>query len=414
MSRPTRARLALPALALVAFTIGVAEFTVTGLLPDIAAAYELAPARMAGAIAVYALGAVVGAPTIALLGARLPRKRLLLLLAAFVVLGNAASMVAPTAGLFSAARFLAGLPHGAFFAVAAATVVSLVPADRRGRAIASVFVGQTIATVAGVPSAAWLGQTLGWRWAFAVVVVTGCVAFAAVAVFVPVTAPAQDSGVRAQLAALRTRRLGATLATAVVGVGGVFAVLSFLAPIVSAGGLPPSAIPVAMVLFGVGTTVGAIAGGRFADRDAVAATHRGLAVTAVTLVFVAATMGTAWAPFVDALLIGVCLQLLVPALQLRAVDAVPSAPALGAALNQSALNGSNAVSTAVVGAAVAAGAPLVASPWIGLAFVAVGASIALLTRGWSRPGDAADGPSTELVPEASEGELQEVTASVRG
>ena len=271
MSAPaelSRGRLtaAIVALALGGFAIGTTEFVTMGLLPDVAEGVDVDIPTAGHVISLYALGVVVGAPVIAALGTRLPRRGLLIgLMVAFIV-GNALTAVAPGYGSLLAARFVAGLPHGAYFGVASLVAASLVAPHLRGRAVSSVMLGLAVANVAGVPAATWLGQQLGWRSAYWAVVVIGALTIAAVATVVPASPPNREATVRTELGALRRPQVLLTLLVGVVGFGGMFAVYSYVAPLVTdVTGMSRASIPLVLLAFGLGGVVGTALGGRLAD-----------------------------------------------------------------------------------------------------------------------------------------------------
>ncbi|MDP9794655.1 DHA1 family inner membrane transport protein [Catenuloplanes nepalensis] len=418
---------ALAALALGAFGIGIAEMTVTGLLGRVAGDLHASTAAVGSAISLYALGVVIGAPLITIAGARVPRHRLLLLTLVLFIAGNTAALLAPTLLLFSAARFVAGLPHGAYLALAAATAASLVARERRGRATAMVGIGQTIASILGVPLAIFLGQAVSWRAALALAVLVFVAAFAAVLTFVPhesdapvtgapaagaasVTSPTgrrgagtgtlapgaapspggtgtlvagatPHAGMRAIQQALRSPGLWAGFAVAASAFAGLYCVLSFIAPITTdVAGLSAGATPIVMMLYGAGMTVGAIAGGRAADWDVSRAVPLGGVAACLVLAGFAAVMSAPWAPFAGAFAIGLVQLIMFPSLQLRLMDAAPHAPAVAAALNQSAVNLANVIGTSAGGALLAAGLGYPVNGYAGALLAAAGAGLAVLLR----------------------------------
>jgi MFS transporter, DHA1 family, inner membrane transport protein len=372
---------ALVALALGGFAIGTTEFVTMGLLPDIARGIDVSIPSAGHVISAYALGVVVGAPVIAALAARLPRRALLIgLMLAFVV-GNALTALAPGYGSMLGARFVAGLPHGAYFGVASLVAASLVPARLRGRAVSSVMLGLAVANLAGVPAATWLGQHMGWRsayWAVAVIAVLTVVSVLAV---VPSSPAHPGAGVRTELGALRRPQVVLTLLVGVVGFGGMFAVYSYIAPLATdVAGLSRGAIPAVLLVYGVGGVVGTMLGGRLADvalfRSLVGAEiATGLVLAAV---FLAAPQPAAL--FVVVFLLSLTASVLVVCLQMRLMSVAGDAQMLGAALNHSALNAANALGAWLGGAVIAAGhgyrAPAAVGALLaggGLAFLAASA-----------------------------------------
>jgi DHA1 family inner membrane transport protein len=227
---PRRVVAAIVALALGGFAIGTTEFVTMGLLPDIADGVRVDIPTAGGTISAYALGVVVGAPVIAALATRLPRRAVVVgLMGAFLV-GNVLSAVAPGYLTLLLARFVSGLPHGAYFGVASLIAASLVAPHLRGRAVSSVMLGLAVATLVGVPAATWLGQALGWRWAYWAVVGIAAATVLSVLVLVPSTPAARSASIRTELSALRRPQVLLTLVVAVVGFGGMFAVYSYKGP----------------------------------------------------------------------------------------------------------------------------------------------------------------------------------------
>ena len=371
---------AIVALALGGFAIGTTEFVTMGLLPDIAEGVRVDIPSAGGTISAYALGVVVGAPVIAALATRLPRRAVLVgLMVAFVV-GNALSALAPGYGTLLLARFAAGLPHGAYFGVASLVAASLVAPHLRGRAVSSVMLGLAIANLAGVPAATWLGQTFGWRSAYWAVVVIAALTVASVLAVVPSTPAAREATVAAELSALRRPQVLLTLVVAVVGFGGMFAVHSYVAPLVTeVSGMPRGAVPLVLLAFGIGSVVGTWLGGRLADlalfRSLVAVTASAGVVLA--LVPLLAQSPYSVVPGVGALALAASSMAVL--LQLRFMEVAGDAQMLGAALNHSALNAANALGAWIGGVVIAAGLGYTAPGVAGAVLAAAG----LAVLGWS-------------------------------
>ncbi len=382
---PPRVAVALVALALGGFAIGTAEFVTMGLLPDIAAGVGVGIPTAGHVISAYALGVVVGAPVIAALTGRLPRRALLVGLMAAFLAGNVLSAVAPGSATLLLARFVAGLPHGAYFGVASLVAASLVAPALRGRAVSTVMLGLSVATVAGVPAATWLGQTAGWRSAYWAVVVLAALTVAAVLAVVPGTPGDRAAGVRAELGALRRPQVLLTLAVATIGFGGVFAVYTYVAPLTTeVAGLSRGTVPWVLLAFGVGGVLGTVLGGRLAD----AALFRSLtgALVAVTVLLVALGPAAAGGAtlFPALFVLAACTSVLVVCLQLRLMEVAGEARMLGAALNHSALNAANALGAWLGGVVIAAGygytAPGVVGAGLGVLGLVVLVASAVLRR----------------------------------
>jgi DHA1 family inner membrane transport protein len=377
--------LAIGALAIGAFAIGTTEFVTMGLLPDIADGVDASIPSAGRLISAYAVGVVVGAPVIAALGARLPRRALALgLMTAFVV-GNALSALAPGHGTLLLARFVAGLPHGAFFGVASLIAAALVPDRLRGRAVSSVMLGLAIANVAGVPAATWLGQALGWRSAYWAVVLLGAVTVLAVLVVVPSTPGRPEATTRAELGALRRPQVVLTLLAGVVGFGGMFALYSYIAPLLTdVTGTSAAFVPVALLVFGVGMIVGTALGGRLADRALFPSLLGAVVAMGLFLVGVVAVAGSVGALLVAVFLTASASSVLVVCLQLRLMEVAGDAQMLGAALNHSALNLANALGAWLGGLVIAAGYGYRAPSLMGAGLAVVGLGVLLVSAGLRR------------------------------
>jgi DHA1 family inner membrane transport protein len=385
----THVRLALLALALGGFAIGCTEFVAMGLLPNIAqqlipTVYAVSPeqanAQAGLLVSAYAAGVVVGAPTIAALAARFPRKTLLLwLLVAFTVL-TVASAVLPTFGLVLAARFLAGLPHGAYFGIAALVAASLMGPNTRGRGIALVLGGLTVANVLGVPAITLLGQVAGWRMAYLAVAGIFALTFVAVLLVLPKQPGDPSATVRRELSIFRRSQVWFALGIGSIGFGGFFAVYTFIAPIVtSVAGLPQTFVALALILAGVGMTIGNIIGGHVADH----ALKRGLfvffGILLVSLIGLAVAGSNAIAVFSFVFLIGVASAGLSPAIQTRLMNVAGDSLTLAAAINHASLNIGNSLGAALGGVVVAAGLGYLSVTWVGLVLCVLGVVIAVLS-----------------------------------
>jgi DHA1 family inner membrane transport protein len=348
--------LAIVALALGGFAIGTTEFVTMGLLPDIADGVDASIPAAGRLISAYALGVVVGAPVLAALGARLPRRGLAVgLMTAFVV-GNGLSALAPGYGTLLVARFVAGLPHGAYFGVASLIAASLVPPGLRGRAVSSVMLGLAVANVVGVPAATALGQHLGWRSAYWAVVVIGALTVLVVLLVVPARPGRSEATIRSELGALRRPQVVLTLAFGVVGFGGMFALYSYIAPLVTdVAGASAGFIPVVLLVFGSGMIAGTVLGGRLADRALFPSLLGAVVAMGAFLLAVVPAAGRPTTLLIDVFLVASASSVLVVCLQLRLMEVAGDAQMLGAALNHSALNLANALGAWLGGVVIAAG-----------------------------------------------------------
>ncbi|WP_048474165.1 MFS transporter [Mycolicibacterium chlorophenolicum] len=378
--------LAVVALALGGFGIGTTEFVSMGLLPDIATSFGVSEPKAGHIISAYALGVVVGAPAIAALTARMARRKLLLGLIAVFTLGNLASMVAPSYDTLILARFAAGLPHGAFFGVAGLAAAHLMGPQNRAKAVAHVMSGLTIATVLGVPMASWLGQSLGWRAAFGLVVGIGVVTLTALWCWLPKHLQTmQSTSPLAELSALRRPQVWLAILVGMIGFGGMFAVYTYIATTMTdVAGLPRPLIPLALMVFGLGMFCGNLVGGRLADRSVIRALYMSLGALAVALTLFVAAAHNPWTALLVLFAIGTSGSAVGPALQTRLMDVGHGAQTLAAALNHSALNIGNASGAWVGGLVIAAGlgytAPAAAGAVLAVAGIAVLTVSALLQR----------------------------------
>nr|WP_039796177.1 MFS transporter [Nocardia araoensis] len=364
------------ALALGGFGIGTTEFVTMGLLPDIASAMRVSEPTAGHAVSAYALGVVIGAPLIAALCARMPRKRLLVALMVAFTVGNAATVLAPSFETLVLARFVSGLPHGAYFGVASLAAATLAPVGQRAKAVAAVMLGLSAANVVGVPAATWLGQHLGWRDAFVVVALIGATTVAALLRFVPELTGITVTNPMTELGALRRPQVLLTLLVGAVGFGGMFAVYTYIATtLTDVAGLRAGAVPLVLMLFGVGMVIGNIVGGVLADRGVDRAISVAMvAMTAILAGFVAAAHNPYTAAF-GALLVGASGAALAPGLQTRLMDVAADAQTLAAALNHAALNIANAAGAWLGGLVIAAGLGYTAPAVVGAILAATGVAL---------------------------------------
>lgn len=390
-----RTRLALLALALGGFGIGATEFVAMGLLPNIA--HDLLPQLYAASptdanaqagwiISAYALGVVVGAPTIAAVAARWPRKKLLLWLLVAFTLGTVASALAPTFPLVMLARFVSALPHGAYFGIASLVAASLMGPGKRGRGVAFVLSGLTIANVVGVPIITWIGQHSGWRIAYLVVAAIFALTFAAVAFLVPWQAGDAKATLRNELKAFTRLQVWLALLIGAIGFGGFFAVYTYIAPIVtSVTGMPEATVPLVLVIAGLGMTVGNLIGGRAADHGVRNSMLLFFAILLVGLAVLWLTASTIVGLLVSVFVVAGACSALSPTIQTRLMDVAHDSQSIAAALNHSALNIANASGAALGGLTIAAGFGYLSPIVVGAILAVGGILLALLSFGIDRP-----------------------------
>lgn len=366
-----RAGLVLLALATGGFAIGTTEFAVMSLVPYFSAGLGIDEPTAGHVISAYALGVVVGAPAIAVLAAKLSRRTLLIGLMAVFALANGLSALAPSYGWMLVFRFLSGLPHGAYFGVAALVAASLVPLNRRAQAVARVMLGLTVATILGVPLANWLGQTLGWRWGFGVVAVLALLTVTLVALFAPKDKPLPGASPLRELGALRHRQVWLTLGISAIGFGGMFAVYTYVAStLMEVTQVAPSMVPVVLAIFGLGLTLGTLVAAWMADRALMPSIAVILIWSAASLALFPFAAGNIWAVSAVVFMIGAGGGLGMP-LQTRLMDVAHDAQTLAAALNHSAFNTANALGPWLGGMAIAAGYGWTSTGWVG-ALLALG------------------------------------------
>jgi DHA1 family inner membrane transport protein len=347
---------AMLALAMGGFTIGTTEFVAMGLLPEIAQGVDVSIPSAGHVISAYALGVVVGAPVLAFLGARWPRRGLLLALMGAYAVANAASAVASSFGVLVVARFLAGLPHGAYFGVASLLAASLVGSRRKGRAVAQVMLGLSVANVVGVPAATWMGQHLGWRSAWWAVALLALVTIALITAFVPAAPGSPEATGRRELSAFGSAQVWLTLLAGAIGFGGFFAVYTYIAPTVTdVGGLGSAAVPVFLLAVGLGMVAGTWVAGHLADWSVFRSLLGSALGMGLVLLLFALVVPAGWWALPVVFLVPVLGSVLVVNLQMRLMDVAGEAQTLGAALNHASLNVANALGAWLGGVVIALG-----------------------------------------------------------
>ncbi|MEW1911669.1 MFS transporter [Kitasatospora sp. NPDC085895] len=387
--------LALLALAIGAFGIGTTEFVVMGLLPQVAQDFGVSVPTAGLLTTGYALGVVVGAPLLAVLGTRISRKRMLMLLMGLFVAGNLLTALAPAFGLVLAGRITASLAHGAFFGIGSIVAAGLVAPARRAGAIAMMFTGLTVANVVGVPLGTLVGQQVGWRATFALVAALGVAGLAGIAALVPAdprpgTDGAHRPGIRRELAAFRNVQVVLAMLMTVLGFGGVFAAITYIAPMMTgAAGYAESSVTWLLVLFGLGMVAGNLIGGRYADRRLMPMLTTALGALAVVLALFAFTAHDKVLAALTVPLIGALGFATVPPLQKRVLDRTADAPTLASAVNIGAFNLGNALAAWLGGAVLSAGFGATAPNWVGALMAAAALGLAVLSTALDRRSAAA-------------------------
>lgn len=372
--------LALLALAIGAFGIGTTEFVIMGLLPEVAADFQVSIPTAGFLVTGYALGVVIGAPLMTLLGTRVSRKRMLMILMALFVIGNVVSATAPVFGVMLAGRVIASLAHGAFFGIGSVVAADLVAPHKKAGAIAMMFTGLTVANVVGVPLGTYIGQNVGWRSTFFVVAALGVIGLLGVARLVPDQPRPEGVRLRHELAAFRNVQVLLAMAMTVLGFGGVFAAITYITPMMTEiAGYSASSVTWLLVLFGLGMVGGNLLGGRFADRRLMPLLYVSLGGLAVVLSLFTLTAHNKIAAAVTIFLIGALGFATVPPLQKRVLDQAAGAPTLASAVNIGAFNLGNALSAWLGGMVIAAGLGYTAPNWVGAALAASALVLAVVS-----------------------------------
>ncbi|MFF5898244.1 MFS transporter [Streptomyces argenteolus] len=401
--------LALLALAIGAFGIGTTEFVIMGLLPDVAADFQVSIPTAGFLVTGYALGVVLGAPLMTFLGTRVTRKSMLMVLMGLFIVGNVVSALAPVFGVMLAGRVIASLAHGAFFGIGSVVAADLVAPAKKAGAIAMMFTGLTVANVVGVPLGTFVGQNFGWRLTFLVVAALGVLGLLGVAKLIPEQPKPEGVRIRHELAAFRNVQVLLAMAMTVLGFGGVFAAITYITPMMTeTAGYATSSVTWLLVLFGLGMVGGNLLGGKFADRRLMPMLYVSLGALATVLALFTLTAHNKIAAAITIVLIGGLGFATVPPLQKRVLDQAAGAPTLASAVNIGAFNLGNALSAWLGGIVIAAGLGYTAPNWVGAALAASALLLALLSGVLERrtvsPGRLVAGHSPEPAAAAVPGE----------
>ncbi|MFD7439865.1 MFS transporter [Streptomyces sp. NPDC059909] len=377
--------LALLALAIGAFGIGTTEFVIMGLLPEVADDFQVSIPTAGYLVTGYALGVVLGAPLMTVLGTKVSRKRMLMLLMGLFIAGNVLSAVAPVFGVMLAGRVVASLAHGAFFGIGSVVAADLVAPEKKAGAIAMMFTGLTVANVVGVPLGTFIGQSIGWRATFFIVAGLGVLGLAGVAKLVPDQPRPEGVRLRHELAAFRNVQVLLAMAMTVLGFGGVFAAITYITPMMTeVAGFADSSVTWLLVLFGLGMVGGNLVGGRFADRALMPLLYVSLGALALVLALFTFTAHNKIAAAVTIVLVGALGFATVPPLQKRVLDQASGAPTLASAVNIGAFNLGNALSAWLGGVVIAAGLGFTAPNWVGAILAASALGLAVLSAALER------------------------------
>lgn len=387
--------LGLVALALGAFGIGLTEFVIMGLLPEVAADFGVSEAAAGWLISGYALAVVVGALVLTAAITRLPRKPVLLGLIVLFIVGNILTAVSGDYGIAMIGRIIAALCHGAYFGIGSVVATSLVPAEKKAGAIAIMFTGLTAANVFGVPFGTFLGQQLGWRSTFWAISVVGVLASIGIATLVPTfDRPEEKISLRRELAAFRSGQVWLSLVVTVLAYGGMFGAFTYIAyTLTEVSGFATGAVPWLLVLFGVGLVIGNWLGGRLADRSIDGTLIGFIAALVVVLALFAVFAGSGIATIIALFLMGGFGFGTVPGLQSRIMNYAGTAPTLASGANIGAFNVGNAIGAWAGGVGIAAGLGYTSPIWIGATITAAALIVMIIA--------AATGRSADVDPAAS-------------
>ena len=389
---PVKAGLPLLALAVGAFGIGTTEFAPMGLLPVIADGVNVSIPTAGMLISAYAIGVMLGAPLMTLALSRWSRRRALIALMAIFTVGNLLSAFAPNYTTLLLARLVTSLNHGAFFGLGSLVAASVVPRHKQASAVATMFLGLTIANVGGVPAATWLGQTIGWRMSFAATAGLGLLAMAALLFALPRGEAGSRPDVKRELRVLLQPAVLVALLTTVLGSGAMFTLYTYIAPTLAAiTGASPAFVTAMLVLIGVGFTLGNTAGGRLADRSLDGSLIGFLALVILVMLVFPWVAGSPAGAAVALLIFGIATFAVVPPLQMRVMRAAAHAPGLASSVNVGAFNLGNALGAAAGGAAISAGLGYAAVPLVGAAIAAAGLLLVLSQLRSRRAASAAAG-----------------------
>ncbi|WP_145950179.1 MFS transporter [Paenibacillus sp. Y412MC10] len=366
--------LALLALTIGAFAIGMTEFIIMGLLPEVADSLQVSIPLAGLLITGYALGVAIGAPIITVATHRMKRKQLLLFLMILFIAGNALAALAPNYGVLMVARVVAALTHGSFFGVGSVIAAGLVPKEKRAGAIAIMFTGLTLANILGVPIGTFIGQAFGWRSTFWTITIIGLIALIGIAILVP-KVEAASSSLKQELGVLRRPAVYVALLMTTFGFGGVFTAFTYISPILTEiTKFPVNSVSYILVLFGVGITLGNIIGGKLADRKLLPSLLGILVALAIVLAVFSITDHYKVPALITIFVLGIAAFGTVPGLQLHMLNTAKEAPTLASTLNVAAFNLGNALG-AYIGSLVIDlqfGGGLTAVPWVASIVTIVG------------------------------------------
>jgi Arabinose efflux permease len=362
-------------LAIGGFGIGLTEFVIMGLLPDVAKAMDVTIAQAGHYIAAYALGVVVGAPLLVLAGRTLPPKKMLLTLMVIFTVFNGLSALAPNSWTLLFLRFLSGLPHGAYFGVGAVVAGRIAGPGKAASAFAIMLSGLTICNIIGVPIATYIGQTISWRASFGLVAVVGLITLAAIKMYVPDYAAENKGGsVRGEFVIFKNSTLWFGILIASIGFGGFFAWFSYITPLLTnVTGVSKEHVPYFLSLAGVGMTVGNWLGGRLADQMSPIKAVVYLLISIIIVLILDSVLAAYMVPMIILTFItGANAMALGAPIQVLLIDSSKESPLLGSSIGQGAFNLGNSLGAFLGGLPLAAGLAFNSPLWVGAALAFVG------------------------------------------
>ncbi|WP_144713016.1 MFS transporter [Curtobacterium pusillum] len=386
------------ALALGGFGIGLTEFVITGLLPEVAADYGVSETTAGWLVTGYALAVIVGALGLTAATTRLARKPVLLGLLVLFVIGNTLSAVAPEYGVMMLGRVIAALCHGAFFGIGSVVASNMVERSKRASAVALMFTGLTASNVLGVPFGTFLGQALGWRATFWTIAVIGVIALVGVALLVPATRTTEVPSLTRELSAFRSGQVWLSLGMTVLGYGGMFGAFTYIAyTLTSVSGFTSSAVPWLLIVFGIGLFVGNFAGGKLASRSIDGTLLVVLVVLTVVLAVFALVATSPILTVISLVLMGAFGFATVPALQTRVMQYADHAPTLASGANIAAFNLGNALGAWIGGLTIAAGLGYTSPIWAGAGITLAAVVLTVVAAAAARRGRAHGAVTTGSV-----------------
>src|SRR6478609_11938821 len=392
------------ALALGGFGIGLTEFVIMGLLPQVSADFHVSEATAGWLISGYALAVVVGALVLTAAVTRFERKPVLAVLMVLFIAGNLVSALAPDYGTMMVGRIIAALSHGAFFGIGAVVAASMVPPNKKAGAIAIMFTGLTAANVLGVPFGTMLGQAAGWRSTFWAITVIGVLALAGILALVPKTGSGEPAagGLRGELRAFRSGQVWLSILVTILGYGGMFGAFTYIAfTLTEVTGFSATTVPWLLILFGVGLFIGNTVGGKAADKNVDRTLLVVLAVLAVVLVTFALTAGNQPMTIASMVLLGGFGFATVPGLQMRVMKYADSAPTLASGANIGAFNVGNALGAWMGGVTITAGLGYTSPIWAGAGITLLGLAVMAFAAAAARKAPRTPETAVPNAPEAA-------------